>query len=49
MRVDLDTAGEDLQALPRFQQAAVHARRLFALALGSGLLAALLFLSLIHI
>lgn len=44
MRVDLDTAGEDLQALPRFQQAAVHARRLFALALGSGLLAALLFL-----
>ncbi|SDH93488.1 Regulator of protease activity HflC, stomatin/prohibitin superfamily [Pseudomonas delhiensis] len=44
MRVDLDTAGEDLQALPRFQQAAVHARRLFALALGSAVLAGLLFL-----
>ncbi|PWU26269.1 hypothetical protein DK254_27140 [Pseudomonas sp. RW407] len=44
MRVDLDTAGEDLQALPRFQQAAVHARRLFALALGCAVLAGLLFL-----
>ncbi|MDF3932866.1 protease modulator HflK [Pseudomonas citronellolis] len=44
MRVDLDTAGDDLHALPRFQQAAAHARRLFVLALGSGLLAGLLFL-----
>ncbi|WP_371368895.1 protease modulator HflK [Pseudomonas sp. QL9] len=44
MRVDLDSAGEELQALPRFQQAAGHARRLFFLALGSGVLAALLFL-----
>lgn len=44
MRVDLDTAGEDLQALPRFQQAAPHARRLFVLALSAGLLAGSLFL-----
>lgn len=49
MRVDLDSPGEALQALPRFQQAAVHARRQAFLALGCGALAALLFLLAIFI
>lgn len=42
MRVDIDGAGEDLWALPRFQQASLHARRLLYLLLSCAAMAALL-------
>lgn len=45
MRVDLDVDKADLEALPRFQHASVHTRRLLSLGLSSGLLAGILLLT----
>lgn len=49
MRVDLDTDGVDLEALPRFQRASVHSRRLQVLGLVSGLMAGALMLTAVFV
>lgn len=45
MRVDLDVDKSDLEALPRFQFASVHARRLLRMGLFSGFVAGMLLLA----